>query len=91
MLDRLVPTGWVRLSGAADAQAQARAARPGGLVWAELAFSISLEFLIAFLFPSLGFHFKFKLIQTCATIQRIFKLSMLQHCMTHNVLAKINN
>jgi hypothetical protein len=29
------------------------AARPGGLVWAELAFSISLEFLIAFLFPFL--------------------------------------
>jgi hypothetical protein len=35
--------------------------------------------------------FKFKLIQTCATIQRIFKLGMMQHVMTHNVLAKINN
>jgi hypothetical protein len=30
-----------------------RAAGPGGLVWAELAFSIYLEFLIAFLFPFL--------------------------------------
>jgi hypothetical protein len=38
------------LSGAAGTRARARAA---GLVWAELAFSISLEFLIAFLFPFL--------------------------------------
>jgi hypothetical protein len=73
--DSLAPTGGVRLSGAAGAQARARAAGPSGLVWAKLAFSISLEFLIAFLFPFLyGFHFKFnssfkfKLIQTCATI-----------------------
>jgi hypothetical protein len=29
--------------------------------------------------------FKFKLIQTCATIQKIFKFSMMQHFMTHNV------
>jgi hypothetical protein len=35
---------------AADARARARAAGPGGLVWAEMAFSISLEFLIAFPF-----------------------------------------
>jgi hypothetical protein len=61
-------------------------------------FSFFVNFLIAFLFPFLyGFHFKFnssfkfKLIQTCATIQRIFKLSMMQHFMTHNVLAEINN
>jgi hypothetical protein len=40
---------------------------------------------------SLGFQYKFKLIQTCATVQRIFKLSMMQHVMTCNVLAKINN
>jgi hypothetical protein len=52
--------------------------------------------LLLYLF-SLGFQFKFKssfkfkLIQTCATIQRIFKLSMMQHFMTHNVLTKINN
>jgi hypothetical protein len=32
---------------------RARATRPGGLVRAELAFSISLEFLVAFLFPFL--------------------------------------
>jgi hypothetical protein len=61
-------------------------------------FFISLEFLIAFPFLFLyGFQlklkpsFKFKLIQTCTAIQRIFKLSMMQHFMTHNVLAKINN
>jgi hypothetical protein len=69
-----------------------------GPVWAEMVFSFSREFLIAFLFYFLyGFQFKFKpsfkfkLIQTCATIQRIFKLNMMQHFMTHNVLAKINN
>jgi hypothetical protein len=42
--------GEVRLSRAAGARARARAT---GLVWAELAFSIFLEFLIAFLFPFL--------------------------------------
>jgi hypothetical protein len=49
----------------------------------------SISFLLGF---QLKFNssFKFKLIQTCATIQRIFKLSMMQHFMTHNVLAKIN-
>jgi hypothetical protein len=49
----LAPTGGVRLSGAAGARARTRAARPGGLVWAEFDFSISVEFLIAFLFPFL--------------------------------------
>jgi hypothetical protein len=44
----LAPTGGVRLSGAAGARA--RAAGSGALVWAEMAFSISLEFLIAFPF-----------------------------------------
>jgi hypothetical protein len=52
--------------------------------------------LLFYLF-SLGFQFKFKpifkfkLIQTCATIQRIFKLIMMQYFMTHNVLTKKNN
>jgi hypothetical protein len=36
-----------------ESAGRAHAAAPGGLVWAELAFSISLEFLIAFLFPFL--------------------------------------
>jgi hypothetical protein len=49
----LAPTGEVRLLGAAGAQTRARAAGPGGLVWAELAFSFFLNFLIAFLFPFL--------------------------------------
>jgi hypothetical protein len=42
---------------------------------------------------SLGFsiQIQFKLIQPCATIQRIFKLSMMQHVMTHSVFAKIDN
>jgi hypothetical protein len=42
---------------------------------------------------SLGFsiQIQFKLIQPCATTQRIFKLSMMQHVMTHSVLAKIDN
>jgi hypothetical protein len=78
-----------------------RARGPAGLdgpVWVASVFSIFLKFLIAFLFLFLeGFQFKFKpsfkfkLIQTCATIQRIIMLSMMQHFMTHNVLAKINN
>jgi hypothetical protein len=47
----------VRGGRRASAGAPARA-RAAGLVWAELAFSISLEFLIAFLFPFLyGFYF----------------------------------
>jgi hypothetical protein len=55
-------------------------------------FYFSLDFLFAFPFLFLwGFQFKFKLIQTWATIQRIFRLSMMQHVMTHKVLAKINN
>jgi hypothetical protein len=86
-------TDGAHLSG----DAGARAAQLGwtGPVWAEMVFSFSREFLIAFLFYFLlGFQFKFKpsfkfkLIQTCATIQRIFKLNMMQHFMTHNVLAK---
>jgi hypothetical protein len=68
------------------------------LVWARMAFPFSLKFLIPFIFlfsrifnSKFKLGFKFKLIQTCATIQIIFKLSMMQHVMTHSVLAKINN
>jgi hypothetical protein len=75
-----------------------RTAGPGGLVWAEFAFSFFLNFLIAFPFLfsrvfqfKFKSSFKFKLIQTCATIQKIFKLSMMQHVMTQSVLTKINN
>jgi hypothetical protein len=46
--DSLALTGGVRLSGAAGARA--RAAGPGGLVWARMAFSFFLNFLIAFRF-----------------------------------------
>jgi hypothetical protein len=44
--ERLVPTGGVRLSGAAGA----RGTGPRRLVWAEMAFSFSLDFLIPFPF-----------------------------------------
>jgi hypothetical protein len=44
--ERLAPTGGVRLSGAAGA----RGTGPSGLVWAEMAFLISLEFLMPFPF-----------------------------------------
>jgi hypothetical protein len=70
----------------------------GGLswmVWAELAFflfpGISIAFSIYFLS---GFQFKFKSSfkfkpnQICATIQRIFRLNMMQHSMTHMFWAK---
>jgi hypothetical protein len=77
---------------------QAARARGRAAGWAELgqlgcfAFFLFPEFpnyfSISFLY---GFQFKFKLIQTCATIQRIFKLNMMQHVMTHSVLIKINN
>jgi hypothetical protein len=76
-------------------------ARPRWARWAGLGcfgFFFSLDFLIAFPFLFLyGFQFKFKtsfkfkLIQPCATIQRIFKLSIMQDVITHNVLAKMNN
>jgi hypothetical protein len=46
-----------------------------GLTWAEMAFSIFLEFLLPFLFifsRVFNSSFKFKPNQPCATIQRIF-------------------
>jgi hypothetical protein len=47
----LAPTGGTRLSGRRSAQARARAgARLNGSSWAEMAFSIFLEFLLPFLF-----------------------------------------
>jgi hypothetical protein len=44
--ERLALTGGVRMLGAAGA----RGTWPGGLVWAEMAFSFSLDFLIPFPF-----------------------------------------
>jgi hypothetical protein len=44
--ERLAPKGGVHLSGAAGA----RGTGPGGLVWAEMAFFFSLDFLIPFPF-----------------------------------------
>jgi hypothetical protein len=83
-------TGGTHLSGGADVQARGLA----GLVWTRMAFSFFLNFLIPFLFlfsrvfnSKFKSGFKFKLIQICATIHRIIKLSKMQHVMTHNVLA----
>jgi hypothetical protein len=90
--DRLPLTGGTCLSGAASALARGLA----GL--GQNGFSFFLNFLIAFLFlfsrvfnSKFKSGFKFKLIQICATIQRIIKLSMMQHVMTHSILAKIHN
>jgi hypothetical protein len=88
-------------SDVAEDPGDVRALWLAGPSWAGLGqngFSFFLNFLIPFLFlfsrifnSKFKLGFKFKLIQKCATIQRIFKLSMMQHVMTHNVLAKINN
>jgi hypothetical protein len=62
-----------------------------GPTWAELVFSIFLEFLLPFLFifsRVFNSSFKFKPNQICATIQRIFRLNMMQHSMTHMFWAK---
>jgi hypothetical protein len=62
-----------------------------GPTWAELAFSIFLEFLLPFLLifsRVFNSSFKFKPNQICATIQRIFRLNMMQHSMTHMFWAK---
>jgi hypothetical protein len=85
------------LTGATGARARGLT----GPSWAGLGqndFSFFLNFLIPFPFlfsrifnSKFKLGFKFKLIQIYATIQRIFKLSMMQHVMTRNVLAKINN
>jgi hypothetical protein len=90
--ERLAPTGGVRLSGAAGT----RGTGPGGLVWAEMGFfffpGFSNSFFYFFFYrvfnSKFKLGFKFKLIQTSVTIQRIFKLSLMQHVMTQNVLAK---
>jgi hypothetical protein len=69
-------------------------ARAGWAKWAALGriiFSFFLEFLIDFIFifsRVFNSSFKFKPNQTCATIQRIFRLNMMQHSMTHMFWAK---
>jgi hypothetical protein len=81
----------------ARGRGHARAARLSGPIGPKWLFYFPGIFQLLFYLFSLGLQFKFKpsfkfkLIQTCATIQRIFKLSMMQHFMTHNVFAKINN
>jgi hypothetical protein len=67
--------------------------RPAWAKWAKMAFSISREFLIVFLFIfSRVFNSNSNQVsnsnQTCATIQRIFRLNMMQHFMTHMFWAK---
>jgi hypothetical protein len=70
---------------------RARGVGLSGSSWAELGFLFSKEFLIVFPFIfSRVFKscFKFSSNQTCATIQRIFGLNMMQYFMTHMVLPK---
>jgi hypothetical protein len=84
----LAPTGGTHLSGRGGARARAGL---NGPAWAEMAFSIFLEFLLPFLFifsRVFNSSFKFKPNQICATIQRIFRLNMMQHSMTHMFWAK---
>jgi hypothetical protein len=84
----------VRHRGRAGAGAHAWA-ELSGPVWAEIGFSIfqgifnsfSIYFLSGFQFKFKS-SFKFKPIQTCATIQRIFRLNMMQHFMAHKFWAK---
>jgi hypothetical protein len=68
----LAPTGGARLSGTEVKRAWAHArAGPSGPTWAELGFPFSREFLIAFLFFSLGFLIQIKVkfqIQTKSTM-----------------------
>jgi hypothetical protein len=90
----LALTGGTRLSDTEDTRARAGAGL-NGPAWAEMAFfyfpGISIAFSIYFLW---GFQFKFnssfkfKPNQICATIQRIFRLNMMQHSMTHMFWAK---
>jgi hypothetical protein len=80
---RFAPTGGARLSDTGGTRAWAGL---NGPTWAELAFSIFLKFLLPFLFifsRVFNSSFKFKPHQICATIQRIFRLNMMQHSMTH--------
>jgi hypothetical protein len=85
-------SGWHRQAGPACQAERARGrerARGGWAKWAALGriiFSFFLEFLIAFIFifsRVFNSSFKFKPNQICATIQRIFRLNMMQHSMTH--------
>jgi hypothetical protein len=88
-------TGGVRLSGGVGARARGQAG-PSGPTGLFSPFLFLWIFLIPFLFLfSIGFFkskfklgFKFKLVQH---FKEYFKLSMMQHVMTHKVLTKIDN
>jgi hypothetical protein len=94
------PTGGGRLSGRAGARARARVrAGPAGLIWAEMGFSIFLEFPNAFLFifssvfnSNSNQYSNSNQFKHVHQFKEYFKLSMVQHFMTHIVLTKqINN
>jgi hypothetical protein len=80
----LTPTGG---AGARGCAWWAGLGRIGFFYFPGISNCFSISFSLGFSFQ---IQFKFQ-IQTCATIQRIFKLSMMQHFMTYNVLEKINN
>jgi hypothetical protein len=67
------PIGGARLSDAGGARARAGGLGLNGQAWAELVFSIFLEFLLPFLFifsRVFNSSFKFKQNQICATMQK---------------------
>jgi hypothetical protein len=75
------------------AGAGARAGWAYWAYWAKMAFSFFLEFLLPFLFIfSRIFNSNSNQVSNsnhiCATIQRIFRLNMMQHSMTHMFWAK---
>jgi hypothetical protein len=92
----LAPIGGARLSGTEGARARTRA-RAGliGLAWAEMAFSIFLEFLLPFLFIfSRVFNSNSNQVSNSNQIKYVqqfkeyFRLNMMQHSMTHMFWAK---
>jgi hypothetical protein len=92
----LAPIGGTRLLDAGGARAQARAgAGLNGLAWAEMAFSIFLEFLLPFLFIfSRVFNSNSNQVSNSNQINHVqqFKeylgFNMMQHSMTHMFWAK---
>jgi hypothetical protein len=85
----LAPIGGARLSGTEGA----RGAGPGGPNWTEFAFPFSREFLIAFLFI-FSRVFNSNQVSNSNQIKHVqqfkeyLELHMMQHFMTHIVLAK---
>jgi hypothetical protein len=86
----LAPIGGARLSGTEGARAGLSGlllGRIGLFLFPGISIAFSIYFLKGFQFKFKS-SFKFKPNQICATIQRIFRLNMMQHSMTHMFWAK---